>query len=218
MYSRLAYNCSMLRTVLYLFFVLAALALAGCGNTGTSTAVPNITPVTLATMEAAAAAQTLTPLGRDLAQGDAGAIAAATDAALQPTPRTLLTFDQTPVPITFDEFYDGFDLRKGLQLSDKLVSLDGENVLIEGYMAPPLKPELDYFVLTRIRLQVCPFCSTAAEWPDDIALVYVQNGPVTTTERPLRLQGRMEVGASVDQETGMVSLVRIYASDVEALQ
>jgi hypothetical protein len=32
------------------------------------------------------------------------------------------------------------------------------------------------------------------------------------------LQGRIEVGASVDQETGMVSLVRVYASDVEVLQ
>ncbi len=217
MYSRLAYNCSMLRTVLYLFFVLAALVLAGCGAANTSAAPPNITPVTLATMEAAPADETPTPLSRDLAQGDAAAVAAATDAALQPTPRTPLTFDQNPVPITFDEFYDGFDLRKGLQLSDKLVSLDGKDVRIEGYMAPPLKPELDYFVLTRIRLQVCPFCSTAAEWPDDIALVYVQDGPVTTTERPLRLTGRMEVGASVDQETGMVSLVRVYASDVEVL-
>ena len=201
--------------------MLAALAVAGCGVTNTSTtsvAPPaDITPVTLATMEGASADETPTPLARDLAQGDAAAVAAATDAALQPTPRTPITFDQNPVPITFDEFYDGFDLRKGLQLSDKLVSLDGKNVLIEGYMAPPLKPELDYFVLTRIRLQVCPFCSTAAEWPDDIALVYVQDGPITTTERPLRLMGRMEVGASVAQESGMVSLVRVYASDVKVL-
>jgi hypothetical protein len=199
--------------------MLAVLALAGCGHANTSAAQPvAITPVTLATLEAASADQTPTPLARELGQGQAAAVAAATDAALQPTPRTPLTFDQNPVPITFDEFYDGFDLRKGLQLSDKLVSLDGKDVLIDGYMAPPLKPELDYFVLTRIRLQVCPFCSTAAEWPDDIALVYVQNGPITTTERPLRLIGRMEVGASVDQETGMVSLVRIYAQDVEVLQ
>jgi len=208
----------MTRIALYLSFLLAALVLAGCGSANTSAAQPvAITPRTLATMEAAAADGTPTPLARPLAQGDAAAVAAATDAALQPTPRTPITFDQNPVPITFDEFYDGFDLRKGLQLSDKLVSLDGKDVAIEGYMAPPLKPELDYFVLTRIRLQVCPFCSTAAEWPDDIALVYVQDGPITTTERPLRLTGRMEVGASVDQETGMVSLVRIYASDVEVL-
>lgn len=109
-------------------------------------------------------------------------------------------------------------MRTGLQLSDKLVSLDGRQVTMEGYMAPPLKPELDYFVLTRIRLEFCPFCTSTADWPDDIALVYMQDEPATVTNRPIHLQGRLEVGASVDAETGMVSLVRIYAERVEVLQ
>lgn len=165
-----------------------------------------------------AATATPTPWSLDLPAGSAAAIAAATDVAMRPTPRNPLTFeDDGPVPIAFREFYDGYNLRTGLILSDKLVSLDGREVVIEGYMAPPLKPELDFFVLTRIRLEFCPFCSTAADWPDDIALVYVLGKPVAVTDHPVRLVGRLEVGPSVDQETGMVSLVRIYAKTVEVL-
>jgi hypothetical protein len=121
------------------------------------------------------------------------------------------------VDIRFDEFYDGYNLRTGLVLSDKLVSLDGKDVVMEGYMAPPLKPELDYFVLTRIRLAFCPFCSTAGDWPDDIALVYLNDQTTQATQYPVRIIGRMEIGASVDSETGMVSLVRIYADELEIL-
>lgn len=182
----------------------------------TPTPIPTATPVAAATVAIAPPA-TPTPLDRQLPAGSAAAIAAATDVALQPTPRNRLAFDQSPVAITFDEFYDGYNMRTGLILSDKLVSLDGQQVVIEGYMAPPLKAELDWFVLTRIRLEFCPFCSTAASWPDDIALVYLMDGAMTVTTTPLRIQGRLEVGASVDPETGMVSIVRIYAEKVESI-
>jgi hypothetical protein len=178
------------------------------------------TAVPTATNEPAAqAAQiaTATPLENNLPSGDAMQNAAATDAAIHLTPRSPLTFDEQPVPITFDEFYDGFNMRTGLILSDKLVSLDSQQVVMEGYMAPPLKPELDYFVLTRIRLAFCPFCSTAGDWPDDIALIYLPVQTAHATEYPVRVTGRVEVGASVDQETGMVSLVRIYADELEII-
>jgi hypothetical protein len=157
------------------------------------------------------------PLENDLPLGSAMQIAAATDIAIQPTPRSPIVFDTAIVPITFDEFYDGYNLRTGLVLSDKLVSLDGGTVTIDGYMAPPLKPELDYFVLTRVRLAFCPFCSTAGDWPDDIALVYLVDSNTTATDKPVRVTGRMEVGASIDQETGMVSLVRVYAEALEII-
>ena len=165
----------------------------------------------------AAQAPTPTPLNLDLPAGSALAVALATDTALRPTPRNPVIFGERPVRLSFDEFYDGYNVRTGLILSDKLVSLDGQEVIIEGYMAPPLKAELDWFVLTRIQLAYCPFCSTAADWPDDIALVYLQDSAIRPTEKPLRLHGRLEVGPSVDPETGMVSLVRIYADKLETL-
>ena len=223
--------------MLWTLAAIVALAVAGC-DSGTQiaqrvTAIPpdeltaspspQPSPTALVIPEATAeavvtAAPTALPLATDLPLGSAMEISAATDTALVPTPRSPLAFDQSPVPIRFSEFYDGFNLRTGLVLSDKLVSLDGQQVVMEGYMAPPLKPELDYFVLTRVRLAFCPFCSTAADWPDDIALVYLPDETTNATELPVRITGRMEVGASVDQETGMVSLVRIYADQMEHIQ
>lgn len=181
---------------------------------GQPLSAPPATPIPAASNSLA----TPTPLSVVLPQGAAAALAAATDIAIKPTPRNQLFFERYPVPIAFDEFYDGYHMRTGLILSDKLVSLDGQPVLIEGYMAPPLKPELDYFVLTRIRLEYCPFCSSTADWPDDIALVYMQKDAATVTTRPIRLEGRLEVGAAVDAETGMVSLVRIYAEKMEVIE
>jgi hypothetical protein len=161
---------------------------------------------------------TATPLNNNLPAGSAREIALATDVAMLVTASAPLAFAEAPVAITFDEFYDGYDLRTGLILSQKLLALDGESVVIEGYMAPPLKPELDYFVLTRIRLAFCPFCSNASDWPDDIALVYMPDGESTTaTTAPIRVTGRIEVGASTDIETGMVSLVRVYVEAVEVI-
>ncbi|GAB4527626.1 MAG: hypothetical protein OHK0046_45620 [Anaerolineae bacterium] len=151
--------------------------------------------------------------------GEARAIALATDVLLAPDDlEQPIAFEENPVSIRFDEFYNGFSLRRGLLLSDKLKSLDGQQVVIEGYVAPPLKPRLDFFVLTRIQLAFCPFCSTDVEWPDDIALIYLPEQLVLSSEFPVRIIGQMEVGSSVDAETGMVSLVRIYAEDIEVIQ
>lgn len=211
----------------------AAVLLTGCAGTGLNelsavTPLPDgmapmlhtPSPTALspaAPMPASDVTATPTPLALDLPAGSALAAAQATDAAMRPTPRNPMTFDTRPVHLAFDEFYDGYNVRTGLILSDKLVSLDGQEVVIEGYMAPPLKAELDWFVLTRIQLAYCPFCSTAADWPDDIALVYLNDSLIRPTEKPLRLFGRLEVGPSVDPETGMVSLVRIYADKLETL-
>ncbi|MEZ4657870.1 MAG: hypothetical protein R2911_09885 [Caldilineaceae bacterium] len=65
---------------------------------------------------------------------------------------------------------------------------------------------------------VLSFCSSDADWPTDIAVVYLKDGALVATRVPVRIQGRMEGGQSVDPETGMVSLVRIYADDVKLLQ
>lgn len=184
----------------------------------TGTLTPPATPVATTApvlTDNVAATATPTPLSVNLPQGSAAAIALATDVAMQPTIENPLHFDESPVPLTFDEFYEGFNIRTGLVLSNKLLSLDGKEVLIEGYMAPPLKPQLDWFVLTRIRLEFCPFCSSTADWPDDIALVYLPDEQMVATIQPLRIQGRLEVGPAVDPETGMVSVVRIYADQVE---
>jgi len=228
---------------LFLLTLLAALLISACSSGGGDiqrvTALPDsaltVTPTAMpappldpnaaqqptsaldALLASAPREATPTPLSNNLPAGNAMQIAAATDTAMTAVPLTPMAFDAFPVKLSFDEFYNGYNIRTGLVLSDKLLSLDGQQVIIEGYMAPPLKPELDYFVLTRVKLAFCPFCSTGGDWPDDIALVYMINDPVSVTERPVRLLGRLEVGASIDRETGMVSLVRVYAEKLEVL-
>jgi len=163
-------------------------------------------------------ASTATPLSVDLDTGESRARAMATDMALIPSPQTPLTFTDYPVELTFAEFYQAVSPRLGLVMTDKLLSLDNQQVAIEGYMAPPLKPELDWFVLTKTPLLVCPFCSTDADWPDEIALAYMPpQETLFSTTRPLRLIGTLQVGRNIDAETGMVSLVRVYVERVEEI-
>ncbi len=85
-----------------------------------------------------------------------------------------------------------------------------------GFMAPPLKPTLAFFVLTQVPMAVCPFCSTDADWPNNIVVVKLKE-PVTALpfDQPIRVTGILELGNELDAETGFVSLVRIQADNVE---
>lgn len=118
-------------------------------------------------------------------------------------------------PLTFDEMYSGAS-SLGLELSPKLKSLEGKRVSITGFMAPPLKPTLSFFVLTQVPMAFCPFCSTDADWPSNIILVKLSE-PVTSLpfDQPIKVTGKLELGSQVDAETGFVSLVRIQADTVE---
>lgn len=96
------------------------------------------------------------------------------------------------------------------------MSLEEKDVVIRGFMAPPLKPTIRFFVLTRRPMSICPFCSTDADWPEDIIVVKLQKPVIALPfDRPIEVTGRLEVGTEVDDETGFVSLLRIDASDVK---
>ena len=62
----------------------------------------------------------------------------------------------------FDEMYEGRSVL-GLTLSARLRSLTGSRVTVEGFMAPPLKADAPFFVLTREPVSLCPFCNTDAD-------------------------------------------------------
>ena len=116
--------------------------------------------------------------------------------------------------LRFSEMYSGAS-SLGIVLSEKLKSLDGRDVAMEGFMAPPLKPTLNFFVLTRAPMSICPFCSTDADWPSDIVLIYLEKPVVALPfDRPVRVEGKLELGTRTDEETGFVSLVRIRADKV----
>jgi hypothetical protein len=105
----------------------------------------------------------------------------------------------------------------GIKLSGKLQRLRGEKVRMTGFMAPPLKPTLAFFVLAKVPLSICPFCSSDADWPSDIVVVKLAKPVVAVPfDRPIWVEGTLEVGSEVDAETGFVSLVRIAADRLGA--
>ena len=114
------------------------------------------------------------------------------------------------ISMRFDEMYDGISTRYGIMLSEKLKNADGKMVTMEGFMAPPLTPTINFFVLTSRPMSLCPFCSSDADWPDDIVVVKLRE-PVKALpyDRPIMVTGILELGHAVDEETGFVSLVRI---------
>jgi hypothetical protein len=120
--------------------------------------------------------------------------------------------------LLFTELYKAGSSR-GLVFSDKLVALNGKRVMMTGFMAPPLKPALDFFVLTRVPLALCPFCASDAEWPEDIVFVRMPQGrTIQPAAAPVRVSGRLDIGTKTDEATGFVSLVRIAADGVQVLR
>ncbi len=126
----------------------------------------------------------------------------ASGAALCALPRIGLA---TEAPLKIRNLYN-----KDRSFSDLAQSLEGERILLEGYMAPPLKAEARFFVLTKMPMSVCPFCETEAEWPDDILAIYTKRVvDVISYNVRIQCQGVLELGSFRDDETGFLSLVRL---------
>lgn len=111
--------------------------------------------------------------------------------------------------LTFDSLYKSVGVL-GIEYSDQAKALKGREVRLRGYMAPPLKPESRFFVLTREPVAVCPFCSSDAQWPVDIVVIYLRDtlAPVDFSRR-IEVSGRLEMGSWTDPDSGFVSQVRI---------
>lgn len=87
---------------------------------------------------------------------------------------------------------------------------EGQRVAIEGFMAPPLKADSNFYVLTNIPMAVCPFCDDAADWPDNILAVYAQRVVnVIPFNVKIVSRGTLELGTYTDPELGFVSRVRL---------
>lgn len=99
---------------------------------------------------------------------------------------------------------------KDLGFSDLALSGQGTRVTIAGFMAPPLKAESVFFVLTKMPMAVCPFCEPGMPWPDDILAVYAKRVvDVIPFNVPITVTGVLELGDEVDPELGFYSKVRL---------
>lgn len=118
--------------------------------------------------------------------------------------------------ITFDGLYKSFGVL-GLAFDDRVVALKGRDVRMSGYMAPPLKPESNFFVLTREPLAICPFCQSDADWPVDIVVIYLRSRAALAPAGALtEVSGRLELGSWTDPETGFVSQIRLVQAGTES--
>lgn len=106
----------------------------------------------------------------------------------------------------------------GMAFSDRTTSLAGKPVVVAGYMAPPLKPESSFFVLTRSPVSICPFCSSDADWPADIIVVCLKN-PIGFLQdgSPVSVSGVLEMGSKRDTETGFVSQLRVVDANAKRI-
>lgn len=118
--------------------------------------------------------------------------------------------------LSFEELYGKFS-PLGLEFSDKVTRLEGQPVAMRGFMAPPLKAEAKFFVLTDRPMALCPFCSSDADWPDNIVVVFLDEAQTFEQANALiEVSGQLEVGSRTDPETGFVSRLRIVGASFAA--
>lgn len=114
--------------------------------------------------------------------------------------------------LTFDELYSKIGVL-GMEFSAKVKALAGSRITMRGFMAPPLKAEAKFFVLSSTPLSICPFCSSDADWPSDIVVVYLERKQTFVQyNAAIDVSGTLEYGSWTDPETGFVSLVRLVDS------
>lgn len=107
--------------------------------------------------------------------------------------------------LKFTELYD-----TGVTLSARAKSLSGQRVIMSGFMAPPLKVEANFFVLTGIPMAVCPFCDTEMDWPNNIALVKTpEQVEFISFNKRIGVTGILDTGFEKDADTGFVSFIRL---------
>ena len=122
-----------------------------------------------------------------------------------------------PATLGFADLYKSRTVL-GMAFSDRTTELAGKPVVVAGYIAPPLKPESAFFVLTRSPVSICPFCSSDADWPADIIVVYLKNPTGFMQDgSPVSVSGVLQMGSRRDPETGFVSQLRVVDANVKRI-
>lgn len=122
-----------------------------------------------------------------------------------------------PPSLGFNELYEANRIL-GLRLSTRLLQLTGKTVAMKGFMAPPLKAESRFLVLTKTPVSLCPFCNSDEDWPEDIVAVYLNDlADFSQANAMIEVTGKLETGSKTDPDSGFVSLVRIVDAEYRVL-
>ena len=117
----------------------------------------------------------------------------------------LATAADPPVSLKMTDLYGTPE-----DFSPKAKELAGKAVTFQGFMAPPLKPDAKFFVLTNVPMAVCPFCAEITEWPEDIVVIYTKSViDILPFDLKITATGRLDIGPYIDPATGFVSKVRL---------
>jgi hypothetical protein len=98
--------------------------------------------------------------------------------------------------------------------SPRADELRGKRIAMQGFMAPHLKVDSDFFILSNTPVETCPFCASEGEWIDSIVFVRMRSKQETAPPGALiNVEGTLEVGPATDPTTGFVSKVRLTDAD-----
>jgi hypothetical protein len=96
--------------------------------------------------------------------------------------------------------------------------LAGKAVAVQGFMAPHLKVDSDFFVLSNQPVETCPFCASEDQWIDTIIFVRMKKRQQAANPGDLILvEGRLEIGPETDKLTGFTSRVRLVDATFRVL-
>ena len=114
-------------------------------------------------------------------------------------------FSQAAEQFHFRDLYG-----RGGTFSELAQQKTGQEIRVRGYMAPPIKAQASFFVLTKMPMSFCPFCESEADWPNDIMLIKAdENIEAVPYNMPIYVTGKLEIGTQLDPNSGFLSRVRL---------
>ena len=94
--------------------------------------------------------------------------------------------------------------------SPRARELNGQRVAMQGFMAPHLKVDSDFFILSNTPVESCPFCASEGDWIDSIVFVRMRRKQEAVDPGAvIMVEGKLEIGPEKDAETGFFSKVRL---------
>jgi hypothetical protein len=103
-----------------------------------------------------------------------------------------------------------YDYENNMAFSETAKQLAGTEVEIQGFMAPHLKVDSDFFILSNQPVESCPFCESEDQWIDTIIFVVMRERREAIDPGTLIwTRGILDIGPATDEATGFVSRVRL---------
>ena len=126
----------------------------------------------------------------------------------------LLTLRVRAAEITRMRMGQLYDYDNNMAFSQNAERLAGTPVEMQGFMAPHLKVDSDFFILSNTPVETCPFCISEDDWIDTIVFVEMrERQDAIDPGRLIWTTGILEIGPKTDPATGFVSRARLVDAE-----